>query len=79
MESNFNSTEIIGYLASLIVLISFLMKNIKTLRIINTIGCIFFVAYGILLNFSIPIIITNVAIVGINIYYLLKVNKHTDS
>ncbi len=79
MESNINLTEIVGYLASLIVLISFLMKNMKTLRIINTIGCVLFVAYGILLNFSIPIIITNVAIVGINIYYLTKVNKHTDS
>lgn len=72
---NFSSTEIVGYLASLIVLISFLMKNIKTLRIINSIGCVLFVAYGILLNFSIPIVITNVAIVAINIYYLVKVNK----
>ncbi|MBL0329156.1 MAG: uroporphyrinogen decarboxylase [Bacteroidetes bacterium] len=72
---DFSSTEIVGYLASLIVLISFLMKNIKTLRIINSIGCVLFVAYGILLNFSIPIVITNVAIVAINIYYLVKVNK----
>ena len=71
----FSSTEIVGYLASLIVLISFLMKNMKTLRIINTIGCVLFVAYGILLNFSIPIIITNVTIVAINIYYLLKASK----
>lgn len=75
MESSINSTEIVGYLASLIVLISFLMKNMKTLRIINSIGCVLFVAYGILLGFSLPIIITNVAIVGINIYYLLKTNK----
>lgn len=71
----FSPTEIVGYLASLIVLISFLMKNMKTLRIINTIGCVLFVAYGILLNFSIPIVLTNVAIVGINIYYLIKANK----
>ena len=69
---NFSSTEIIGYVASFIVLVSFLMKEIKTLRVINSIGCVMFVAYGILLNFSIPIIITNVAIVGINIYYLMK-------
>ncbi len=51
------------------------MKEIKTLRIINCIGCTLFVAYGVLLDFSLPIIITNVAIVGINIYYLLKANK----
>lgn len=75
MESNFSSTELIGYAASFIVLLSFLMKNIKTLRVINTIGCLFFVVYGILLNNSIPIIFTNTAIVGINMYYLLKAKK----
>lgn len=65
-------TEIIGYIASAIVLISFLMKNIKKLRVINTIGCLIFIVYGVLLNFSIPIIITNSVIVGINIYFLIK-------
>ncbi len=74
---DFSSTEIIGYLASFIVLISFLMKEIKILRVINTIGCVMFVAYGILLHFSFPIILTNVAIVGINIYYLMKANKNS--
>ena len=64
--------EIIGYIASAIVLISFLMKNIKKLRIINTVGCLIFIVYGVLLNFSIPIIITNAVIVGINIYFLIK-------
>jgi uncharacterized protein with PQ loop repeat len=71
----FSATELIGYIASFTILISFLMKNIKTLRLINTIGCILFVAYGILLHFSIPIIFTNVSIVAINIYYLMKMNK----
>lgn len=71
----FSITELIGYAASFIVLISFLMKNIKTLRIINTLGCFLFIIYGILLNTSIPIIFTNTAIVGINMYYLLKAKK----
>ena len=71
----FSFTEIIGYLASFTVLISFLMKNIKMLRIINTLGCALFVLYGILLNISIPIIITNTAIFGINCFYLLKKEK----
>ncbi len=75
---NFSYTEIIGYIASFTVLISFLMKNIKTLRIINTIGCSFFVAYGILLNNSIPIIFTNTAIIGINVYYLSKMKNKLD-
>lgn len=62
--------ELIGYFASFMVLISFLMRNIRKLRLINTVGCVAFVIYGILLNWSLPIIITNTAIAGINMYYL---------
>jgi len=67
-----NATDFIGYLASFLVLFSFLMKKMRSLRIINTLGCTLFVAYGFLLDFSWPIIITNVAIIIINIYYLSK-------
>ncbi len=61
--------EWIGYLASFFLLLSFLMRNLTTLRYINSLGCLFFVAYGLLLD-SWPLIITNGAIVLINIYYL---------
>jgi hypothetical protein len=71
----FTTTDFIGYLASFSVLISFLMKDIKKLRIINSIGCGFFVWYGIRLDFSIPIIITNTAILGINLFYIFKKKK----
>lgn len=67
-----NVTEMVGYSASLGVLVSFLMKDIIKLRIINTIGCGFFVAYGVMLDYSWPIIITNVIIIMINLYYLLR-------
>nr|WP_247672706.1 uroporphyrinogen decarboxylase [Aquimarina sp. MMG016] len=62
--------EIVGYFASFMVLISFLMRNIKKLRLVNSVGCLAFVIYGVLLNWSLPIIITNVAIMSINFYYL---------
>ncbi len=65
-------TEWVGYLASLVLMISFLMKNINTLRIINSIGAILFVVYGIMLVTSWPIIISNTFILGVNIYYLTK-------
>ena len=65
----FSFTEIIGYLASLFVLLSFFNKDVKKLRIVNSVGCAFFVGYGILLG-SIPVIITNVAILMVNGYYL---------
>jgi hypothetical protein len=70
-------SEYVGYLASLLVLISFLMKNMTYLRLVNTLGCMVFIAYGVLLP-SIPIIITNAAIVIINSYYLLKDRKKTN-
>ena len=56
-----NTTEIVGYLASLFVLLSFLNKDLRKLRIVNSVGCALFVTYGVLLG-SIPVIITNVAI-----------------
>ena len=64
-----NPTEIIGYLASLFVLLSFLNKDLRKLRLVNSVGCLLFVAYGVLLG-SIPIIITNTAILLVNGYYL---------
>ncbi|MCB9223657.1 MAG: uroporphyrinogen decarboxylase [Crocinitomicaceae bacterium] len=68
--------EWVGYLASAAVLSSFLMKNIRMLRIINTVGCSLFVAYGFILpQISWPIIGTNVAIIIINAYYLAKTTK----
>jgi hypothetical protein len=65
-------TDCIGYLASLVLMILFLMKNIIKLRIINSIGALLFIFYGIMLLTSWPIIITNIFILGVNIYYLTK-------
>lgn len=62
-------TEYIGYAASITVLVAFLMKNIQTLRIVNSVGCILFIIYGAMLP-SVPVIATNAAIVLINVYYL---------
>ena len=71
----FSFTEIIGYLASIVVLISFVMKEVKRLRMVNIAGCLLFTFYGVLLDFSIPLIATNLAIVFINVVYLIKLRK----
>lgn len=68
-------TEYIGYLASLMVLVSFTMKSIKKLRVMNMAGCVLFILYGFLmpsLRIGLPIIIANAAIFAVNFYYLLK-------
>lgn len=61
--------DAIGYVAMAILLISFMMKDIKKLRWVNTLGCAIFIVYGVLLG-SFPILITNAAIVLVNLYYL---------
>ena len=71
MDFAFTITDLVGYLAMAFLLISFLMKDVKKLRLINSLGCAFFVAYGFLLVTSWPIIITNSAIISINLYYLV--------
>ena len=56
-------SEWVGYAAMATVLISFLMKSVIKLRIVNSFGCLLFVIYGIMLEpISKPIIITNIAI-----------------
>lgn len=65
-------TEYLGYVASIVIMISFVMKNVITLRIINAIGGLLFIVYGVLLSMSIPIIATNTFVVGVNVYYLIK-------
>jgi len=70
MFLNISITEWVGYLASVALIISFMMKNLNTLRVINSIGAILFVIYGIMLAISWPIIITNAFILMANIYYL---------
>lgn len=74
---DFNATDIVGYLASLLLMISFTLKKLTTLRIVNTLGCICFVIYGVMLSVAWPIVITNGFIVLVNLYHLSKENfKH---
>ncbi len=65
-------SEFVGYLAMITVLVSFLMKDVVKLRMINSLGCLIFVVYGFLLQISWPIVITNAAILSINLFYLLR-------
>ena len=72
------STEYVGYLASFMVLLSFTMKDVKKLRLVNMSGCILFIIYGFLMptiRIGLPIIIANAAILAVNVYYLLKPAK----
>jgi hypothetical protein len=70
MES-INLVECLGYVASALVAISFLMKSMNTLRFVNLIGGVCFVVYAVIIN-AIPVALINLFTVCINIYYLTK-------
>ena len=63
--------ELVGYLASALVVLSLTMTSVVRLRIISLAGSVTFVAYGVLIE-SIPIIITNASIAVINIWFLSR-------
>jgi GNAT superfamily N-acetyltransferase len=69
--------EWIGYLASLIVLVSLLMSSVKKLRWINLIGSLTFAVYGFLIS-AYPVAVMNAGIVLINSYYLFQMYKKND-
>lgn len=69
--------EWLGYIASLIVLLSLLMSSIKKLRWINLFGALMFATYGFLIG-SLPVGFMNIGIVVINIYYLTKMYTAKD-
>ncbi len=64
--------ELVGYLASLLVLVSLLMTSVVKLRIINSVGSAIFTVYAILIK-SYPTAVMNFALVIINIVFLVKV------
>jgi GNAT superfamily N-acetyltransferase len=72
-----NWLEWLGYLASLIVLISLLMSSIIKLRWINLIGSLAFSLYGFLID-SLPVGLMNLGICFINIYFLLKIYNYKE-
>jgi hypothetical protein len=73
MSSNW--FEWIGYAASVFIVLSFIVNNLKSIRIINMIGCLCFVVYGTYFEFW-PVVIPNAILVFIQLYFLIfKDNK----
>lgn len=66
--------ELVGYFASVLVLISLLMTSVVKLRVINMIGSFIFAVYALLIH-SYPTAVMNFCLVGINIFYLVRIIK----
>jgi len=69
----FNWIEWLGYIASIVVAISLMMTNIRRLRWINLLGAVAFTVYGALLQIY-PVLVVNAFIVGVNMYYLIRLS-----
>ena len=63
--------ELIGYLASTLIVVSLLMASVLRLRVINLVGAVVFTTYGLLIG-ALPVVLANGAIVIIDIYYLAR-------
>ncbi|SMC80062.1 uroporphyrinogen decarboxylase [Moheibacter sediminis] len=61
--------EWIGYAASVFIVMSFIVNNLKSVRIINMIGCMCFVIYGTYFE-AWPVVIPNAIIIFIQLYFL---------
>jgi hypothetical protein len=64
-------TEFIGYIATLVLILSFIMKDIRKLRLVTCFGASLWVIYGVMVP-SIPLAVANFMIISINIYYLIR-------
>lgn len=67
-------TELVGYLASVLIVLSLLMSSVHRLRVINLVGAAVFTIYGLLIG-SIPVVLTNGAIVVIDLYHLARMAR----
>ncbi len=73
-----DTNELVGYLASALVVLSLTMTSVVRLRTISLVGSSTFVVYGVLIE-SIPIILTNAAIAVINVVFLARELNPTSS
>ncbi len=63
--------ELIGYLGSILIVVSLAMSSVIRLRIVNLAGALVFTAYGALIG-SVPVVATNLVIIAIDIWYIVK-------
>lgn len=66
--------EIFGYIGTVLILVSFLIENVFKLRLVNTIGALFWLIYGIGIMAK-PTIVVNFAVIIIHSIWFVKQKK----
>ena len=66
--------EVLGILASLFIILAFLFKDIRIIRILDSLGALLYVVYGILIH-SWANIFLNTVLILIQIYRLIELKR----
>lgn len=72
-----DTVTILGYIASLFVAISLMVKNTLKFRLFNLTGCITFIIYGFIIQ-AFPVIFANSILLVINIFQLYKLFQYKE-
>jgi uncharacterized protein with PQ loop repeat len=68
--------EILGYIATIATIGSFMIKDMFPLRIMNGLACLLWIVYGIVRQDT-PIIVVNTSIMLINLVWIFKYIKQS--
>lgn len=66
--------ELIGIIATVFIVVAFSMDGEKKIRILDLVGAILFVIYGLLIK-SFSTCLLNLILVGVQIYKLVKLQE----
>jgi len=69
--------EIVGWIASALVIVSLTQRSIFKLRLIGLAAAVSFLAYGLLIR-AYPIAIVNVVVIAVHLYFLRKLTRRQD-
>ena len=69
--------QLIGYAGSLVIAFSLTMKSLQRLRIINMVGAMFFITYGVLIR-AFPVALLNLLTFSVNLYNLWRMWQQKD-
>ena len=69
--------EFLGYAASAVIAVSLMLVSVVRLRIVNLLGSVLFVVYGLLID-AMPIVVLNVLMVAVNAFHLARLLRDTE-
>jgi lipid-A-disaccharide synthase-like uncharacterized protein len=70
--------EIFGYIGTALILTSFLIENVFKLRLVNTIGAVFWIIYGVGISAT-PTIVVNSCVIFIHLTWFYRHRKEWNS